>query len=130
MGESSKKNPPRIPPRAISLLVTIKQNLMDDDDLSLKVAECGKYVAAKYIDDLIANALELERRFHGIEDRYLDTKEENEKFTEILCGFTPDILTDKEKQEIIRTLSGVIFKEGQKQAGQDYISLPRTKVDI
>ena len=100
MDESSKKNPPRIPQRAISLLVTIKQNLMDDNDLSLKVAECGKYAAARYIDDLITNALELERRCHDIEDRYLDTKEENEKFMEILCGFTPDILTDDVKEEV------------------------------
>ena len=130
MDESSKKNPPRIPPRGISLLVTIKQNLMDDNDLSLQVAECGKYAAAKYIDDLIANALELERRFHEIEEQYLYTKRENAEYAELLCGYSADILTDKEKQEIIRTLSGVIFKEGQKQAGQDYISLPRTKVDI
>ena len=100
MDESSKKNPPRIPPRAISLLVTIKQNLMDDDDLSLKVAECGKYVAAKYIDDLIANALELERRFHEIEEQYLYTKKENAEYAELLCGYSADILTDDEKEEV------------------------------
>lgn len=100
MDESSKKNPPRIPTRAISLLVTIKQNLMDDNDLSLKVAEYGKYCAAKYIDDLIANALELERRFHSIEDQYLYTKRENDEYTELLCGYSADILTDDEKEEV------------------------------
>lgn len=100
MDESSKKNPPRIPPRAISLLVTIKQNLMDDNDLSLKVAECGKYAAAKYIDDLIANALELERRFHEIEEQYLYTKRENAEYAELLCGYSADILTDDVKEEV------------------------------
>lgn len=100
MDEISKKNPPRIPPRAISLLVTIRQNLMADNDLSLKVAECGKYAAAKYIDDLIANALALERRFHSIEEQYLCTKMENAEYTELLCGYSADILTDDEKEEV------------------------------
>ena len=100
MDESSKKNPPRILPRAISLLVTIKQNLMADNDLSFKVAECGKYAAAKYIDDLIANALELERRFHEIEEQYLYTKRENAEYAELLCGYSADILTDDEKEEV------------------------------
>ena len=100
MDENNKKNPPRIPPRAISLLVTIKQNLMADNDLSFKVAECGKYAAAGYIDDLIANALALERRFHSIEDQYLCTKMENDEYTELLCGYSADILTDDEKEEV------------------------------
>ena len=100
MDESSKKNPPRIPPRAISLLVTIKQNLMADNDLSIKTAECGKYVAAKYIDDLIANALALERLFHDIEDRHLYEKDENEEFAELLCGYVPCMMDDEVKEKI------------------------------
>ena len=100
MNEISKKNPPRITPRAISLLVAIRQNLMADNDLSHKVAECGKYAAAKYIDDLIANALALERRFHSIEDQYLYTKRENDEYNELLCGYSADILTDDEKEEV------------------------------
>ena len=110
MDESSKKNPPRIPPRAISLLVTIKQNLMDDNDLSLKVAECGKYAAAKYIDDLIANALELERRFHEIEEQYLYTKRENAEYAELLCGYGPDMMDDEVKEKI-----RAIVKEWEKE---------------
>lgn len=100
MDENNKKNPPRIPPRAISLLVTIKQNLMADNDLSFKVAECGKYAAAGYIDNLITNALALERRFHSIEEQYLCTKRENDEYTELLCGYSADMLTDEEKEEV------------------------------
>ena len=100
MDESSKKNPPRIPPRAISLLVTIKQNLMADNDLSFKVAECGKYAAAGDIDDLITTALALERRFHIIEEQYLCTKRENDEYTELLCGYSAAMLTDEEKEEV------------------------------
>ena len=110
MDESSKKNPPRIPPRAISLLVTIKQNLMADNDLSIKVAECGKYVAARYIDDLIANALALERVFIDFEDRYLYEKEENEEYAELLCGYVPDMMDDEVKEKI-----RAIVKEWEKE---------------
>lgn len=113
MDESSKKNPPRIPPRAISLLVTIKQNLMDDNDLSIKVAECGKYAAVKYIDDLIANALELERRFHSIEEQYLYTKMENDEYAKLLCGYSADMLTDDVKEKIRS-----IVKEWEKEEAE------------
>lgn len=110
MNENSEKNPPRIPPRSISLLVTIKQNLMDDNDLSLKVAECGKYAAARYIDDLIENALALERRLHEIEEQYLYTKRENAEYAELLCGYSADTLTDDVKEKI-----RAIVKEWEKE---------------
>lgn len=113
MDESSKKNPPRIPPRAISLLVTIKQNLMADNDLSLKVAECGKYVAAKYIDDLIANALELERRLWNIEDQFLYTIRENDEYAKLFCGYSADTLTDDVKEKI-----RAIVKEWEKEKAE------------
>lgn len=113
MDESSKKNPPRIPPRAISMLVTIRQNFMDDNDLSLRVAECGKCVAAKYIDDLIANALALERRLCNIEDQYLYTKMENAEYAELLCGYSADMLTDDVKEKIRE-----IVKEWEKEEAE------------
>lgn len=98
--KTMKKDDIRIPARSISLLVTMKQRLMDDNDLCSRVTDCGKFAAAHYIDELIQNALEIERRYHEIKAQYLITKEENNGFDELLDGYTADILSDEEKAEI------------------------------
>lgn len=100
MNEIRKKNLPRIPARSISLLVTIKQNLMDDNDLCMKVTNCGKYAAAGYIDELIINALAIERLFHSITDQHIAVKKENEEYNDLLYGYTADILDDEQKAEV------------------------------
>lgn len=100
MNESRKKTEIRIPARSISLLVTIKQRLMEDNDLSSKVSDLGKYAVAHHIDDLIINVLELERRYH-----------------ELLDGYSADILGDEEKAEVRALVEKWKAKEDESDDG-------------
>lgn len=95
-----KKDDIRIPARSISLLVTMKQRIMEDNDLSIEVSDCGRYAAAHYIDELIQNSLEMERRYHETMDYYRLEKDENEEYKELLGGYTADLLNEEEKAEV------------------------------
>lgn len=117
MNESRKKTEIRIPARSISLLVTIKQRLMEDNDLSSKVSDLGKYAVAHHIDDLIINVLELERRYHELMDQFAYTKRENDEYSELLDGYSADILGDEEKAEVRALVEKWKAKEDESDDG-------------
>ena len=56
--------------------------------------------AAGYIDELIINALAIERLFHSITDQHIAVKKENEEYNDLLDGYTADILDDEQKAEV------------------------------
>lgn len=89
-----------IPARSISMLVQIKQALLADNELAYKVTGCGKFVAARHIDDLITNACKLESLYHDCRANYNLEHERVKEFHKLLGGFEPDILSDEEKAEV------------------------------
>lgn len=93
-------NKPIISPRAIQLLVYLRQACFDDVNLSLKATRCGSIAAAHIIDDLISNALRLETDYHDAVTNLSAERQENAAYHELFEGYTPDILNEKEKEQI------------------------------
>lgn len=91
---------PSVSPRAIQLLVYLRQACFDDDALSLKATRCGSIAAAHIIDDLIGNALRLETHYHDAVTSLYAERQENAAYRELFGGYTPDILNEKEKEQI------------------------------
>lgn len=89
-----------IPARSISMLVTIKQQLMADNAMCLKVSGCGKIGMASCIDNLIHKACVLETLYNDYRTSYTLEKEENDAYRDLLGDFTADMLTDDEKAEL------------------------------
>lgn len=93
-------NKPKINPRWICMLLKIKQACMEDNDLSAKVCGSGKFVVARYMDDMIACVMELETAC----EEYFDAMERNvnkcEAYYELLESFTPDMLNDAQIAEV------------------------------
>jgi len=89
-----------IPARSISMLISIKHQLLADHDLCEKVTGCGRGVMASAIDNLIAKACAIESRYHDYHTQYKLEKEENDAYRDMLGDFTPDMLTDDEKAEL------------------------------
>lgn len=88
-------------PRAISMLVNIRQALMDDDGtLAMKIANCGKYVAADLLADTIAAIQRTEQQCSkAVEDLRMEC-EIKQMYQELLGDYYPDILTDEQKADI------------------------------
>lgn len=89
-----------IPTRGISLLVKLRQTCLADDALALEATGCGRYAAANIIDDLIANILKMETGFYGIRDLANAANEENAAYRELLEGWTPEMLNEKETAKL------------------------------
>lgn len=90
-----------VKPRAISMLVKIRQTLMQDDgNLALKVADCGKYVAGDLLADAIAAIQRTEQQCcKAVEDLRME-REVNEMYQALLGDYFPDTMTDAQKADI------------------------------
>ena len=101
----------RIPVRPLTMLLDIKQALMRDNDLSIKVAKCGKQVVADYIDRLVSSVMMLETYCDKYEGYFKIYREECEAYAELLCGLSTDQLTNEEKEQIKAFARTVIKKD-------------------
>lgn len=88
--------------RAISLLAKIRQSLMSDENgsLSLKIADCGKYVASDLIADTISAILRTEQQCYKALDALDMEREENAAYFKLLGDRVPDDLTYAQKEEL------------------------------
>lgn len=89
----------KIPARSISVLVEIKQKLLADNDLSLKISGCGKLAVANYIDELIANVTKLETLYHDYKTNYNIEKEYFNAYHRLL-RYLPEDIDDDRKTEL------------------------------
>lgn len=87
-------------PRQISTLMHIRENLKDDNELSLKVARSSKFTAIRDINDVIETLLTLERNYLIFRSDCEIYKEACREYSDFLGGFTPDILEDERKAEV------------------------------
>ena len=104
----------RIPVRPITMLLDIKQALMQDNDLSIKVAKCGKQVVADYIDRLVSSVMMLETYCDKYEGYFKIYREECEAYADLLCGLSTDQLTADEKEQI-KALAQTFIKEDEEE---------------
>lgn len=86
--------------RQISTLAHIRDGLKDDNDLSLKVARSGKFVAMRDLEEVIETLLKLERNYLIFRNDYEIYKEQCQEYSDFLSGYTPDILEDERKAEV------------------------------
>ena len=84
----------------ISTLMHIRETLKNDNELSLKVAKCGKFTAMRDINDAIETILRLERNYLIFRSDCEIYKEQCREYSDFLGGFTPDILEDERKAEV------------------------------
>lgn len=96
----------KIPIHSIRMLMNLKQALLDDNDLSLKVTRCGSIAAAHHFDDLIEAALDLETDYHSLRNEYIAVREENRMYHELLGDRAPDQLLEEEKAQIQALVKG------------------------
>lgn len=101
-----------VPARAVSMLITIKQNLMADHCLSSRIAGCGGVISANLIDEFIGNALRLETQFQDVNRVYILNRDENAAYRELLCGYTVNDLND-ERKKILHELAEKWFHEDE-----------------
>lgn len=85
----------KITARSISLLVEIKQNLLADNDLSLKISGCGKLAVARYIDKLIANVTEMETLYHDYKESCKINRDYVNEYHKLLRYFPEKIDGDR-----------------------------------
>lgn len=84
----------------ISTLMHIRESLKNDNELSLKVAKCGKFTAMRDINDAIETILRLERNYLIFRSDFEIYKEQCQEYSDFLSGYTPDILEDERKAEV------------------------------
>lgn len=89
----------KIPARSISVLVEIKQKLLEDNDLSLKISGCGKLAVAHYIDELIASATKMETLYNDYKTQYHLLCELRNGYYKLLHHYPEDI-NDERKTEL------------------------------
>lgn len=89
----------KIPARSISVLVEIKQKLLEDNDLSIKISGCGMLSVANYIDELIANATKLETLYRDYKTQYHLLFGLRNDYYELLHYF-PENISDERKAEL------------------------------
>lgn len=91
-----------VKPRSISLLAKIRQSLMADEDgsLSMKVADCGKYVASDLIADTIASILRTEQQCYKALEALDFEREENRMYNALLGKRFAEELTDAQRKEL------------------------------
>ena len=82
------------------MLLKIKQACMEDNDLSAKVCGSGKFVVARYMDDMIACVMELETACEEYFDAMELNKNECQAYYDLLEGFTPDMLNDEQIADV------------------------------
>ena len=90
----------RIPSRGIAMLVSIKQGLLADNDLCMKVCRLGKLAMANYMDELIKTICMLETQYHDYKCTFLITKGTLDEIDNLMNGYTPDMLSDERLDEI------------------------------
>lgn len=90
----------KIPARAIAMLVAMKQSLLSDNDLCLKVCNLGKLAMASYTDDLIGKACKLETLYYDYYCNYKITKGLLDEIVYLMEGYTPDALTNERLEEL------------------------------
>lgn len=95
-----------IPARSIQMLVTIKQSLLSDNDLCMKVTKFGKLAMANNMDDLIGNVCRLETLYHDYCCTYKLTKSTLDEIDKLMDGYTPDELS----QDRLAELQALIHK--------------------
>lgn len=99
MREKAKRDDPKIPSGGVALLTRVKQACMDDNDLSLKITQCGGVAAAHYIDDLITNAFWIESLYRELRISNELWKQTAHEFYALL-GMYPEELTDEQKADL------------------------------
>ena len=63
----------------------------------------GEITVCNDLREVIEDVLELEDDYRDMKLRYQCEKEENERYSELLCGLAPDDLTE-EQEEVIKRL--------------------------
>ncbi len=86
--------------RIVGLLMDIRSALMDDNDLSLKVARRGWIAAANDLDTAIEKIVKLESQCAIYKRQLADDKELLEMYDNMLGGYDDEILSDERKAEL------------------------------
>lgn len=90
-----------VKPKAISMLVKIRQALMvDDGNLSLKLTGLGKYGAGDLLADTIAAIQHTEQQCYKAMDQLQQECEINKMYQTLLGDYYPDTMTDAQKADI------------------------------
>lgn len=103
-----------VKPMAISMLAQIRKSLMDgDEELSLRVAGCGRYLAGDVIADTIYAILRTEQQCY----KTMDARDANLikvcEYKTLLGGRYAEELTDEQRKE----LSELVTEWGKKESG-------------
>lgn len=97
--ETVKSNDPKIPSGGVALLTRVKQACLDDNNLSIKITQCGGVAAAHYIDDLITNAFRIESLYRELRISNDLWKRTAHEYCGLL-GRYPEELTEDQKTEL------------------------------
>ena len=86
--------------RIVGQLMDIRAALMDNNDLSIKVARRGWIAAVKGLDMAIEMIVKLESQHAMNERRLADNAELLTMYNSMLGGYDDNILTDERKAEL------------------------------
>ncbi len=86
--------------RIVGLLIDIRAALMDDNDLSLKVARMGWIAAVNYLDAAIEKIVKLESLCAMYKRQHADDKEMLDMYRNMLSYYDDNTLSDKRKAEL------------------------------
>lgn len=90
----------RVTRRIVGLLMDIRLALMDDNDLSLKVARRGWIAAVNDLDAAIEKIVKLESLCAVYKRQHADDKELFEMYSNMLGGYDAETLSDECKAEL------------------------------
>lgn len=90
----------RVTRRIVGLLMDIRLALMDDNDLSLKVARRGWIAAVNDLDAAIEKIVKLESQCAVYKRQLADDKELLEMYSNMLGDYDDETLSDERKAEL------------------------------
>lgn len=89
-----------IKPRAMYALHILKEKLIADNDLALRITNTGSLVIAHHLDEIVSGIMMLETELLNCRINLDILREELNGYRETLGDYTVELLSDEEKAEL------------------------------
>lgn len=87
-------------PSAIAMLVKIRQEIMRDERLAMRLTDNGQYGSADMLATIIANIQRMEQRISKQEDDMRIAEQINKRYYDVLGDYDPDTMSARQRAEL------------------------------
>lgn len=87
-------------PSAIAMLVKIRQEIMHDERLAMRLTDNGQYGSADMLATIITNIQRMEQRISKQEDDMRIAEQINKRYYDVLGDYDADTMSARQKAEL------------------------------